>query len=140
MRKYFALLFLLLLSMTAQSQDIYGSWFGELNAGMNKINLVFNISKNDKGEDVCTMDSPDQGAKGLPATITRLSATSVKISMPAIGAAYEGNIDGEQITGKFSQSGYTFDLILKPGKIVRKRPQTPQPLLNILPRKSVSPT
>lgn len=38
-----------------------GSWRGELNIGGASLSLVFNFS--DKG---CTLDSPDQGAEGIP--------------------------------------------------------------------------
>lgn len=127
MKRYSILLMLCLVALIAKSQAIDGPWKGALKAGGNTINIVFNFCKDANGKDKCTLDSPDQGVKGIPATIESLNADSVKISVPTIGASYEGKVSKEQITGKFSQSGFTFDLTLTPGIVVRNRPQTPQP-------------
>ena len=53
----------------AKAQDFTGSWTGLLDRRQAKLNLVFNISLNDNNTLSCTMDSPDQGAKGIPANI-----------------------------------------------------------------------
>lgn len=50
-------------ALQASAQNISGTWNGELNAGIQKIPLVLNLTTNGK----CTLDSPQQGAKGIPA-------------------------------------------------------------------------
>lgn len=127
MKKYLTLLVIVLVSTLAQAQGISGAWTGELNLGLNKINLVFHITKDKQGKNVCTMDSPNQGAKDIPAILSRLTQDSISIKIPLIGASYEGRIAGTEIIGKFTQSGFTLELNLKPGTVELKRPQNPQP-------------
>lgn len=100
-----------------------GAWSGKLNVGGSKLNLVFNFAPDGS----CTLDSPDQGAKGITATVGVLTADSVNVSIPAIGGSYSGRVEAESIVGTFSQSGYSFPLTLTPGGVVLNRPQTPKP-------------
>ena len=72
------------------------------------------------------MDSPDQGAKGIAATVNYLSADSVAVSVPAIGASYNGKLQDGVIKGQFAQMGMKFTLNLKPGDFIRERKQTPK--------------
>ena len=51
------------------SQDINGSWSGELDIQGNKLPLVFNIKPVGNALKT-TMDSPMQGAKDIPVTST----------------------------------------------------------------------
>lgn len=129
MKKFSALFIALLMGITANSQDIKGSWLGELPLGPNKLKIVFNIDKNNEGAYTCTLDSPDQGVKGIATTISVTSTDSVKIFIPMIKASFDGNVKDKQIDGIFSQSGMKFNLTLKQveGKAVINRPQTPQP-------------
>lgn len=111
------------LFITAQS--ISGDWNGNLNAGGTSLPLVLHITSQN-GENQCLLDSPDQGAKGIPATLDFLSADSIALRVPAIGASYAGKLKDGQITGYFTQAGMKFALTLKPGDYVRERAQTPQ--------------
>ena len=86
---------------------------------------MLNISKNDDGSMKCTFDSPDQGAKGIPAEISVTDDTKVRISVPAIMASYEGELKDGQMNGMLTQSGMSFPLDMKPGTVQRNRPQTP---------------
>ena len=123
MKKKLSLLILLLaLAVTGYAQTISGSWKGELNAGSMNLGIIFNISK-----DACTMDVPQQNAKGIPTEVVLISADSIKIKVSKIGASYEGCLKGGEIVGTFTQMGMSFPLNLKPGTIEVKRPQTPQP-------------
>ena len=71
------------------------------------------------------MDSPSQGAKGIPAEKTIKDDGTIKVSVTMIGATFEGKMDNNEIKGTFIQNGFTIPLTLKPGKPVVKRPQTP---------------
>ncbi len=99
-----------------------GAWSGELNVQGMKLPLVFHLD-----DDNPTMDSPMQGAKGIPVQLERDSSGKVVVSIPAIGARYEGQWQGEKIEGSFSQMGMTLPLVLVPGEVKHNRPQTPQP-------------
>ena len=123
--KLITLLAALLTGITAMAQSTVGSWTGKLDVMGSQLNLVFNITEADGGGLACTMDSPDQGVKGIPAEITVDGGTKVKISITALMAEYEGELKDGMIKGTFRQSGMSFPLELKPGTVNRNRPQTP---------------
>ena len=72
------------------------------------------------------MDSPDQGAKGIPIEVARTAAGSITIKVPSIGATYEGLWLIKQIAGTFKQMGASMPLTLMPGEEKLNRPQTPK--------------
>lgn len=107
-------------SFLASGQQISGPWKGELQIGTMKLNVVFHFQ--DGG---CTMDSPDQGALGLPAELEYMSADSVCVTQRSARITFSGRLKDGAITGHFSQGGLTVPLVLTPGELVRSRPQTP---------------
>ena len=104
----------------ARAQDISGPWKGELDFGSAKLAIVFHFNGSE-----CVMDSPDQGAKGIPAELLFISADSVSVSQKQLGATFSGRLRDGAIKGRFSQRGLTLPLTLTPGEVVRSRPQTP---------------
>lgn len=104
------------------AQGIKGSWKGELDFVSSKLAVVFHFDG-----DVCTMDSPDQGAKDIPAEVGFVSADSVSISNRRLDMAFSGKLRDGKIVGRFSQRGLSMPLVLTPGEFVRNRPQTPEP-------------
>ena len=103
----------------AQSGDAKGAWTGKLNVYGTELALVFHLDSVN-----CTLDSPDQGIKGVPAKLEH-TATGIKVTIASINASYEGVNMGESIMGTFKQHGQSFPLTLKPGTVKRNRPQTP---------------
>ena len=115
----FSLISLFSIGIKAQDGGLKGAWTGKLNVYGNELTLVFHFN----GED-CTLDSPDQGVKGVPAKLER-TVTGIKVAVPSINASYEGVNMGESIMGTFKQHGQSFPLTIKPGLLKRNRPQTP---------------
>lgn len=111
---------LAMLAFTANAQE--GSWNGELDVMGTKLPLVFNFSPNG-----CTMDSPSQNAKGIPAEKTVSDDGTIKVKVGMIGATFEGKMADGEIKGTFTQNGFPLPLTLKAGKLAVKRPQTPVP-------------
>lgn len=99
-----------------------GSWKGELKVGSTSLPIVFNFSA-----DGCTLDSPAQGAKGIPAKWNPDPSGKVSVQIPSINGSFEGTCAGDSIPGKFIQHGYSFPLTLHPGEVKLIRPQTPRP-------------
>ena len=116
---------MILLCTNVSAQNISGTWTGVLNVGMQKLHVVFNINKDKSGKDVCTMDSPDQSAKGIPAELAHVSADSISVKISAAAIEYNGKLQGDSIKGVFTQMGMNFPLNLKKEKIVYNRPQNP---------------
>jgi hypothetical protein len=95
-----------------------------------ELTVVFNLSKDDAGMYSSTLDSPDQGAKGIPTESTTITGDSILIKIPAVQGFYTGKIfyNEMKINGKWSQGGMSLDLTLsKVDKLEEaKRPQEPK--------------
>ncbi len=112
--------------------DIDGSWMGTLDLGTVKLRVVFNIHNTPDGL-MATLDSPDQGANGIPTSSVTRDGSSLKIEIKKIQGLFEGKIaaDLSSIDGTFTQLGATHPLVLKPLKdkekadLEPKRPQNP---------------
>lgn len=98
-----------------------GTWSGKLEVQGTKLALVFHLN-----EENPSMDSPDQGVKGVPIQVERTETGKVTVKVPSIGASYEGQWLGKQINGTFKQMGMSFPMTLTPGEEKLNRPQTPQ--------------
>jgi len=118
----------LITSFSAQSQEIIGQWYGKLAIQGTELRLVFNINKNENGYS-STMDSPDQGAKGIPVKSTNYENGILKIEMPNIKLEYSGELKSGTITGNLKQNGMSFPMNLSKEAIQKKialRPQEPK--------------
>jgi len=110
--------------------DIDGAWLGTLETGTVRLRVVFRIVNTDEGLKA-TLDSPDQGMKGLPTSSVKRDGASLKIEAGGIGGVFEGTISANKnsIDGKWTQGGGTMPLVLKPLKseaeLEVKRPQVP---------------
>lgn len=116
-----------ILWLTTAASAVNGPWNGTLEFGGQKLGIVFNIVTNEKGEQVVTMDSPNQGVKDVPAELVKNTADTLEITVNAIGAKFSGVVKDNVINGTFSQSGIEIPLKLERGVSVYNRPQTPQP-------------
>jgi len=114
----------------AKPSDIDGTWMGMLDTGAMKLRVVFHLVNTEDGL-IATMDSPDQGAKGIPASSVTRNGNSIKIEAKGINGSFEGTIanDLSLIDGKWTQMGGTMPLVLKRVKdaaeLELKRPQVP---------------
>lgn len=114
--------------LTNQAYALTGTWRGNLNLGQFKIPLVFNFSDDNSKTTHCTLDSPSQGAKGIPTVVSYCSIDSLSLTCNTIGASYDGKISPDSIKGTFHQRGYSFPLNLaRETPIEYRRPQTPKP-------------
>mgnify|MGYP000962551712 CR=1 FL=1 len=126
MKKSLVLL-LLFLSATVFAQDINGKWNGLLKFTGGQLRLSINITKTATGYSA-TMDSPDQGAAGIPVTTITFANNDLMFAIPAGGIEYKGKYDGKGFTGTFSQNGFAIPLTLGRDEVELvkvKRPQDP---------------
>jgi pimeloyl-ACP methyl ester carboxylesterase len=123
-------LLLLWTSLSLSAQGISGQWNGVLKVPGAQLKLVFHISETAEGYS-STMDSPDQGAFGIPVTATTFAGSVLKLEIPNAGITYEGTLEGtDSIVGTFRQGGQSFPLILTTGAVEKAevvRPQEPVP-------------
>jgi pimeloyl-ACP methyl ester carboxylesterase len=125
-----ALAMLLPCSLFAQrkASDPAGDWIGSLSIQTMKLRIVFHLSM--KGDAwTATMDSPDQGAKGIPIPSVRVEGDSVLLGLPAINGQFRGRLQNDTaIDGNWSQGGMSLPLALARMNVPLeiKRPQEPK--------------
>ncbi len=97
----------------ALPEKLTGKWEGTLNTPEGSLHLVFNFSNKD-GLGGGTIDSPDQGATGIPMSSISVSDNAVKIGVQVISGEYKGKLseDGKTMTGEWFQGGATLALVL----------------------------
>lgn len=116
-----------ILPLFSFAQNITGTWYGTLKTQGQNIKLVFHISKMENGF-TATMDSPDQGAKGIPVNTTTFDGSKLKLEITAANIEYDGELKDTIITGNFKQSGFSFPMDLtrnQHSSPEAKRPQEP---------------
>jgi uncharacterized protein len=105
---------------------------GVLDTGSIKLRVIFHIANTSDGL-TATLDSPDQGMKGMPTSSVKRDGASLKIEVQKISGVFEGKIaaDVSSIDGTWSQGGGTLPLTLKrvtekdKAALEPKRPQNP---------------
>jgi len=128
----YAVCLALTLPVFAQSESfLLGDWQGSLSVSGMDLHINFHINRNESGELNATMDSPDQGARGIPVSEVILNGDSLTLKVASVNGSYSGVLDNEKksITGTWKQSGHEFALILHPLTEADrvKRPQEPKP-------------
>ncbi len=120
------------LDVLAQApSDVVGTWHGTLSVGANDLRMVVHIET--AGDSLtATMDSPDQGATGIPVQEVSVSADSLSLDVSVVNGRFEGVVgsEGQVIEGTWTQNGQSFPLTLERGDVERaelQRPQTPEP-------------
>ena len=121
--------------VSAQQQDtseisIKGIWEGKLKAPGIELTIVFKISENPDGTLTATMDSPDQGATGIPVEEVIFKNNTLRLEVKSAGGVFEGKVSEDflVIEGEWKQSGQTLPLTVKRvDKAVEiLRPQVPK--------------
>jgi len=113
-------------------ERLMGSWAGTLEVGGTELRIVFHVKQDDGGLSA-TMDSPDQGATGIPVSSVTVEGDSVTLAVARINGRYEGALssDGSTMEGSWTQGGQSAPLVLTPanedGAAPPPRPQHPEP-------------
>jgi alpha-beta hydrolase superfamily lysophospholipase len=110
-------------------QDVTGQWNGVLSFQGTNLRIVFHIQKSGDSY-TSTMDSPDQGATGIPVTSVAFDGSKLSLAISNAGILYEGEFKTDSITGTFKQGGMSFPITLKKTSDEIKpfnRPQEPKP-------------
>ena len=95
--------------------NIEGIWEGKLKVPGAELRIVFNISKNSDGILTATLDSPDQGATGIPVEEVIFKDNTLRLEVKSVGAVFEGKVSEDflVIEGELKQSGGAFPLTVK---------------------------
>lgn len=106
----------LIVSITAQANDLVGQWQGNMAVGQQSVPIIFNVSKQN-GELTATMDSPMQGATGIPVKSVDVEKDQVVFSVAVAGARYEAQLSEGELSGTWKQSGQAFPLKMAKGAV-----------------------
>jgi len=124
MKRYLLSFFFIITAMVAFSQDITGEWNGVLNIQNKSLHLVFHINKTDAGYSA-TMDSPDQGAKGIKMSHVTFENSILTIELRIAQIKYTGTLDKNILTGTYSQAGHNFPMNLTKNEMATEMAVTP---------------
>src|SRR5215831_13203810 len=106
MKKAFPIaLFVASLTTVSFTQDITGDWNGTLNTGAGELRLVLHLTHNPDGSLKATLDSVDQGVKGIPVSSTTFKDTKLSLKVDAVNGTYEGTVNAKstEIAGTWTQ-------------------------------------
>ncbi len=113
------------------AKGVEGLWQGTLAVSGIPLRLVAHITRKADGTLSATLDSPDQGAKGIAVAQTTFANGTLHLDIKAVQATFEGKLstDGAEISGTFTQGGTPLPLTLKRTDKVQElaRPQEPKP-------------
>ena len=105
-----------------------GDWYGTLKAGATELHVVFHLKRNPDGGYTGTLDSPDQGATGIPISEVVTEGQQITVRVATVQGEFVGTLteDGKTLKGEWKQSGMSFPLELRKDT-APKRPQEPKP-------------
>lgn len=113
----------------AAASPLVGLWQGALHVQAIELRLLFHVEPGADGGLTGTLDSIDQGAKGIPLSRVSLEDGRATLASAAVGGVFEGELaaDGGHITGYWRQGGNELPLELErvAAEPVLERPQQP---------------
>ncbi len=97
------------------NDNVEGIWQGTLNAPGLELRVVFRISRKSDGTLTATIDSPDQGAFGIPVDEVTFENGKLYIESKRIQGIFEGKIneDASAIEGQWKQGSGRLPLVVK---------------------------
>lgn len=116
-----------LATLSVYAQDITGQWNGMLSVQGQQLRLVLHVVRADTGY-TATVDSPDQGAKGIPVTTVTFKDPVLRFEITSLHIEYSGELKGGLISGTFKQGGMSMPMDLSRAAVEKKavvRPQEP---------------
>ncbi len=114
----------------APPPSVAGIWEGVLDAGGQKLRVLFHIIESPSGGLSATMDSPDQGATGIPVSGVSFEKGELHLSVEQAGGSYFAKMaKNGTLEGTWSQNGAVLPLILHrvQSAPLIARPQEPKP-------------
>lgn len=116
----------------AAMDQLRGSWVGELTVQGITLAIVYRFEQDEEGRFVGFLDSPDQGALGIPVTSIRLDDGALSFAIPQISGEYTATLDGDSMTGTFTQLGMPTPLDMSRGEYVQRGLELSQEVMDRL--------
>ncbi len=98
----------------APAPGLAGTWEGTLSVPGRTLKVVFHIHAAAAGGFAATMDSPDQGAHGIPVDSVTLAGGTVRLEVKTVRGFFEGRLTGSStLAGTWHQPGGSLPLTLQ---------------------------
>jgi hypothetical protein len=95
------------------SYQIQGHWKGVIQAGGTELHILFHIARMPDGSYSATLDSPDQGATGIPATSADFTYPNVRLEWKQFDGVYAGKLENGKLSGIWRQGKASLPLQLE---------------------------
>jgi len=95
--------------------QVQGHWKGAMDVNHVALRIVFHIALMPDGSYSATMDSPDQGAAGIPATAAEFTYPNVRLEWNGIGGVFTGKLENGKLSGTWRQGKAALPLKLERG-------------------------
>jgi len=107
----------------AETQSIVGTWQGMLKIEPSDLVVIFHIARCN-GDYCGTMDSPGQGARGIPVSTVQFDGVHAVFHVSVVGGIFSGDLNSSEnrLEGTWEQSGVCFPLILTKQRIKKRKP------------------
>lgn len=115
MNKPIFILFLMTIYF-GNAQNVVGDWSGNFTASGQEIPIVLHLSETDNSIEA-TIDFPSQGASGIAADKVSLKERELDLTLMQGQVSLKAQVDGDSMTGVFSQGGLEFPLTLLRGEL-----------------------
>jgi hypothetical protein len=101
------------LSLAKETMNqLRGKWTGKIGS----LNVIFRFEVTKDNDFVGFIDSPDQGAKGIPVTDAKFSDGELTLKANSVNGEYKGKLSGDTIVGPWIQNGARWILSLTKAK------------------------
>ena len=115
----------LLLAAPALAQSPAGDWTGDIEVGAPEpLTLILRVTPEGEGY-AATLDVPQQGGTGIPASDVRATADSLVVELEAFQIRFSLAVAPDSLHGQFAQGMNTLPIVMTPTDPLR-RPQTPE--------------
>ena len=98
-------------------EQLTGEWHGQLKTPRSMVHVAFRFKTTEKGEFLGFYDLPDGNQKDLQIYEANLSDDG-KLNLKIAGIAFEGELKGDEYTGKWTQQRRHTPVTMKKGKYV----------------------
>ena len=99
-------------NLSESNNEIIGTWLGKLKVPGQELRIVFNIKENNNGTLTATMDSPDQGVKGIQVDTVIIFNDSIRLNVQVANGYYLARFekDSLKLIGTWTQNRMSFPL------------------------------
>jgi len=84
-------------------ESLAGSWVGTVESPAGELTIVLRFETNDDGDFEGFLDSPTQGASGIPITQIALAQGELVLTIPAVKGEYAARLSEPQMQGTWKQ-------------------------------------